>query len=348
MKQIALSLPISDRYGWGICGLELTKALNRVTGNQGAVQLFNTESRGGPLGEFVPLAWDTRYPYTVGETMLHAITGPTMFPINQLVWSRKRNIGLCFIEDPDLAEHYIPVANNHFDHIITGSNWCTEELRKRGFPSVSTAIQGVDTSVFHPNLESTPTDRFMIGSFGKFEYRKGQDIVIAAFKLLIDKHPDMHLVCGWGNLWPETMDSMEQSDLIKYCKVSGDWKTRCKAVLLLNGISSSRYTLLDMVPHDQMAAAYRGVHLGLAVSRCEAGTNLPAMEMMACGVPVIGNSETGQRDIAMGLVSILEKDLAFSPESVANRISEFRDVRWLFHRIVPTWDSMAESVLEYA
>lgn len=345
MKKIALSLPISDRYGWGICGLNLAKALDRVTGNQGAVQLFDTNDN-SLLKELVPLGWQKTYPYTVQEAMLHAIQGPSMFPLNLLAWSRTRNIGLCFIEDPDLAAHYLPVAKSYFDHIITGSTWCTEELRKRGFPSVSTAFQGVDSSVFCPGPEKPPTDKFVIGSFGKFEYRKGQDIVISAFKLLMDKYPDMHLLCGWGNMWPETMDTMAQSTLIEYCKVGGDWQTRCKAVLMLNKIPASRYTLLEMVPHADMAAIYRGVHLGLALSRCEAGTNLPAMEMMACGVPVIGSKGTGHSDLSGAFVqSIQEPDQNSAASAIRSgylRLNNPSSVSFA------SWDCMAESVLEYA
>lgn len=361
MKKIALSLPISDRYGWGICGLNLSKALNRVTGNQGAVTVFDPNPD-SVLKFMRPVEWEPKYPFVVEETMLHAIQGPTMFPLNLLTWSKTRNIGLCFIEDQDLAAKYLEVAKAHFDHVITGSTWCTEQLRQRGFPSVSTAIQGVDSSVFHPGPETPPTDKFVIGSFGKFEYRKGQDIVIAAFKLLMDKCPDMHLVCGWGNLWPETMDSMAQSTLIQYPKVAGDWKTKIKATFLLNGISSARYTLLGMVPHEQMAAAYRGVHVGVFPSRCEAGTNLPMMEAMSCAVPVYCSPRSGHSDVLLGYpfshewgTELSNGCFELSPEHLAAAIEgAYANKELSFvgenHRSVVsfhTWDRMAESVLEY-
>lgn len=377
MKRISLSLPIANNYGWGICGLELTKALDRVTGNQDAVQLFDPNPN-SLLKEFVPITWNPKFPETVEETMLHAIQGATMFPLNLLTWSRTRNIGLCFIEDPDLAERYLSVANSYFDHIITGSAWCTKQLRKRGFPSVSTAIQGVDSNVFCPGPEKPPSDKFVIGSFGKFEYRKGQDIVIAAFKQLMDKYPDMHLLCGWGNLWPETMDTMAASKLIEYCKVGGDWKTRCKAIFMLNKIPASRYTLPDMVPHEEMAPIYRGVHYGVFPSRCEAGTNLPVMELASCGVPASVSWATGHLDVvgeiknasaSMELRSINSGRAHFSgPIDRHNDCSEvdprdvasFIEVSYTHRELVAnagleksqfmkrfTWDKMAESVLEY-
>ncbi len=42
----------------------------------------------------------------------------------------------------------------------------------------------------------------MVFSGGKFELRKGQDVVIRAYRVLQDRHPDVMLVNAWFNPWP--------------------------------------------------------------------------------------------------------------------------------------------------
>lgn len=358
MKKIALSLPISDRYGWGICGLNLTKALDRATGNQGAVQLFDTNDN-SLLKELVPLGWEKKYPYTVGETMLHGMVGVSCFPLNLLCWSRSFNLGLCFIEDIDTAEHYVPVATSYFDHVLAGSTWCSEELRKRGFPSVSACFQGVDKSIFHPGQEEPLADKFVIGSFGKFEFRKSQDLVVSAFKKIMDKIPEAHLLINWHNPWIETMDSMAASSHIEYAKVGGTCEIRIKAIMMLNKVPANRYTILPACSHEEMAAAYRSCHVTLALSRCEAGTNLPMMEAMACGVPVIASAATGHLDLIEGISHPVRSGKSLDngwfesdiDEVVAAIESHYehpsrKDLSEIFWAQF-TWDKMARSILDF-
>ena len=54
-------------------------------------------------------------------------------------------------------------------------------------------------------------DRFVIFSGGKLEYRKGQDIVIAAFKIFQKRHPEALLITAWHNVWPQFMTGIEQT-----------------------------------------------------------------------------------------------------------------------------------------
>ena len=51
-------------------------------------------------------------------------------------------------------------------------------------------------------------DRFVIFSGGKFELRKGQDIVIRAVKIMQDRHHDVVLVNSWFNAWQQSIDTM--------------------------------------------------------------------------------------------------------------------------------------------
>ena len=297
---ISLSLPIGDNYGWGICGRNLVRQFSSMADTQLFCPVMGDND---PLRELVPEDWNPNYPYSSGcDPMLHAVQGANLLPSNPNVWSDLHNVGYAFIEDIETAKRYVANGLRYFDRILTGSTWCTERLGDLGLP-VETAIQGVDTSIFCPAAARPwgplfKDDKFYIFSGGKFEYRKGQDIVIAAFKHLMDKYSDIHLVCSWGNLWPATMDTMRRSTLIQYPEFStNDWHVKIRAVMAANGIQAHRYTSLPLYPQEQMADYYRLCDVALFPNRCEAGTNLPMMEAMACGVPVIGSMATGHVDV---------------------------------------------------
>ena len=54
----------------------------------------------------------------------------------------------------------------------------------------------VDDSVFSPTPKSglLPEENFYIFSGGKIEYRKGQDLVLQAFKIFVERHPNAALL----------------------------------------------------------------------------------------------------------------------------------------------------------
>ena len=49
-------------------------------------------------------------------------------------------------------------------------------------------------------------DKFVIFSGGKFEYRKGQDIVIRAVKVMQERHQDVVLINAWVNAWQQSFE----------------------------------------------------------------------------------------------------------------------------------------------
>src|SRR6185437_9416597 len=67
-----------------------------------------------------------------------------------------------------------------------------------------------------------------------------------------------------------------------------------------NGINAHQFIELPVMPNFLMPAVLREMDCALQTSRCEAGTNLPAKEAMACGVPVILANNTVMRDLVDG------------------------------------------------
>ena len=54
---------------------------------------------------------------------------------------------------------------------------------------------------------------------------------------------------------------------------------------------------VGLAPNWLMPTILREVQVGLFMNRCEGGTNLVAMECMACGVPTILSANTGHLDL---------------------------------------------------
>lgn len=252
--------------------------------------------------------------------VIQAITGPELLPMEPSVRG-KINIGYTFFEDNLIARSCVPTADAIWDWVVTGSSWCTAELKKAGLKNVSTIIQGVDHSIFKPSVASPSTDRFVVFSGGKIEYRKGQDIVIAAMKEFMHRHDDVDLNCAWSNAWPASVNTILRSNLIKHSDKYGFnkpgspyWYDVTCMALAENGIPSGR---VFTVHGDSqcMADAYKASHVGLFPNRCEGGTNLVMMEYMACGKPVIASLGTGHSDVVDGNHAIT---LRTKPETITD------------------------------
>jgi glycosyltransferase involved in cell wall biosynthesis len=64
-----------------------------------------------------------------------------------------------------------------------------------------------------------------------------------------------------------------------------------------SAIPTDQFMDLGSIPNFQMPQILREMDVGLFPNRCEGGTNLVAMECMACGMPVILSSNTGHLDL---------------------------------------------------
>ena len=63
------------------------------------------------------------------------------------------------------------------------------------------------------------------------------------------------------------------------------------------GISKDAVYELPVIPNSSMGQILREADVALFPNRCEAGTNLVAMEALATGIPTIVSSNTGHLDI---------------------------------------------------
>ncbi len=187
---------------------------------------------------------------------------------------------------------------NVFTRVFTESKWNGRILRARGFKNVVDWTQGVDRSVFHPApRRGTFGDRFAIYSGGKLEYRKAQDVVVQAFKAFARKRDDALLVAAWNNPWTDHALTINRSPLTNPLPLDADGRPDVQQWLLSEGLKPEQFVVLDYIPNSMTPAVLRECDVALFPNRAEGGTNLVAMECLACGVPSVLAANTGQLDL---------------------------------------------------
>jgi tetratricopeptide (TPR) repeat protein/glycosyltransferase involved in cell wall biosynthesis len=259
-----VAMPSGTTHGWGIAGNYLSAEIAKL-------------------------------PPIDGVT-LHSVAGHHFAPTFVDQWDRI-NIGYCFFESEIIAYHHIPEATKRWDHIVAGSSWCEHHLRIAGMERTSTILQGIDPEVFFPVAPRNPDGRFIVFSGGKFEFRKGHDLVIVAMSQFMKRHPDVWLACAWHNHWPMSIRTMEQSPLIDFCYQELPCEELYRQLLGRYGIPFERVLLYPVLDNQQMREVYLNSDLGLFPNRCEGGNNMVMCEYMACGRPVLASTMTGHRDV---------------------------------------------------
>ena len=208
------------------------------------------------------------------------------------------NIGIVFLESTDRPASAL-AQGQQYDFIVAGSAWNQQLLQSWGLDHTHVVFQGIDPSQFHPAPKSNLLgDRFVLFSGGKLEYRKGQDLVIAAFRQFVQRHPDALLLTAWHNFWPQYRVGLDLRGHVQGMpKLDQHQHLQVKEWLVANGVPAQNCIVLDAIPNASMAEVMREADVALFPNRCEGGTNLVAMECCACGIPCILSKNTGHLDI---------------------------------------------------
>jgi glycosyltransferase involved in cell wall biosynthesis len=249
---------------------QLGRQLSPLAGGRGTVQT--------PMLTSLNARFETRKPMDV------ALTGvPT--------------IGVTFFETAQLGSETLSNAAA-LPLIITGSTWNEQVLRAHGLTNVRNILQGVDPTLFHPGPRGDHLgDRFLVFSGGKLERRKGQDIVLAAFRKFVERRPDALLVACWHSPWPQLARTVDRSGLADPVTFTADGQLDAAGWAAANGIGPQNFLDAGLTPNALMPRLLRRMDVALFPNRCEGGTNLVAMECMACGVPVILSANSGHLDL---------------------------------------------------
>lgn len=313
-QRVVIHWGLSSLHGWGVYGLNLAlawagdQALEAATDYEIAPKLITLDPlQWRALAGFrersarlrAQLLRQGAEPITVNAVVLAALGNdlqPQPGPHGGPLMGRP-SFGTIFFEREALGAKARETLAPHAA-IIAGSSWNAEVLRAHGVSRVELVLQGIDPALFHPApRRGLFPGRFVVFSGGKLEARKGQDNVIAAWRIFAARHPDALLISAWHNHWPEGARSIDASRRAAPLPFRADGAPDSAAWVVANGIRAEQFLDLGVVPNALLPAILREADAAVFPNRCEGGTNLVAMEAMACGVPCILSANTGHLDL---------------------------------------------------
>ncbi len=161
------------------------------------------------------------------------------------------------------------------DHIVTISkDTATVLIEKYGISNDDLTIVpcGIDEDIFKPipEVEKRQNEVLFVG---RFEQRKGLDLLLAAAERVQRRIPDLRIVLAGGN--PE-----------------GKWVSQLTKEFGLAG----KIVFPERLSDKQLARLYNEASLVVVPSVFE-GFGLTAIEAMACGTPVIATEVFGLREL---------------------------------------------------
>ena len=300
--------------GWGVLGLNVARAME-LDGRFKPVPLAQGEPIDCQRSEFEPMVnqlnarvHQVRQMFDAGQPgtlwcefpVLHSLGNNIHMeglPKQREVDSEGSvNYAICVFEY-DLSNEFTLENAAKFELVFGGCRWNQEVLKEHGVPNTDLFLHGVDSGLFYPRRKKNQ-NRFIVFSGGKLEYRKGQDIVVAAFRQFAKRHADAVLATVWNNPWIDSPESIALGGHVdgelgmdeNGCLRIEDWAVR-------NGIPPGQIDDFGLVPNELMSEIYRQASVAVFASRCEGGTNMMAMEAMASGVPCILSANTGHLDL---------------------------------------------------
>ena len=311
-RALALTWQLSEVHGWGLVGVHSALLLVErrhplLLLDAPALSTLRPENRAklAPLldghRQIAELSTKNQHkPLRLHDcTVLHALsngfeTGPASDR-----FQGDRNIGVIAFEDT-LFDADILARARRYDRLVVHSAYNRDLLLQAGFAQVDCALQGVDPDEL-PILPPRGLfgDRFVIFSGGKLEFRKGQDLVLAAFRAFHARHPDSVLVTAWHNPWPQFAASIAESPHTPRAAAIDPATGRLRIAdwAADHGVPPDAFVDAGFLGRGDIAPILAECHAAVFPNRCEGATNLVAMEAMACGVPVILSNNTGHRDL---------------------------------------------------
>lgn len=308
---LAISWVLSTVSGYGIYGLQIAMQFLRRGGTQLILPRKPAVPSAPPLihhrmAPFFDLA-DKLHDYlqknpeeilSFKHAVLHGCGNDfSGFQGQDKIWGQP-NVACAAIEHLVSTDHGRKVAKS-YEMFIAISRWNANFLDSLNVGPVHLCHQGIDGSLFYPGPKSgLYKNRFVIFSGGKFEFRKAQDIVVTAFKRFHEKHSEALLVTCWQNLLIPDASAFKlagYSDIMP--ERAADFGLKITPWLLAQGLPQDSFIDLPFTHNLLMPTVLHECDVAIFPNRCEGGTNLVAMESMACGIPTYVSYNTGQKDL---------------------------------------------------
>jgi len=267
MKKLNLSVPINS-LGYGVVGYNLWKELNKICD----VTLWPVpDSRNvqPPCQIDDEIIQQLRIDIGKQDDYDYNVPNLKVWHENHLAEhvGRGTYYALSFFEVSKFNKRRITHLHS-VDEVIVTSKWANDIiLKETAFEKerVHTVTCGVDRNIFNESLSVPNQDKCIFFNCGKWEVRKGHDILHKAFKEAFQNKENVEL-------WMMTENPFLKPE--EKAKWEGLYK-------------DSRIKLIPRVQYQEELAKIMGqTFCGVFPSRAE-GWNLEVLEMMACGKQVI-------------------------------------------------------------
>jgi glycosyltransferase involved in cell wall biosynthesis len=213
-------------------------------------------------------------------------------------------------------QHHLKSA----DKVIATSHWAAEVLSKhlnKDILEFPVCPSGVNEDIFHPNYPKNDDGIYRFINIGKWEKRKGHDVIIKAFNLAFSPTDSVELVM------------MPYNPFIDPAAWLNIYKT--------NNLMKDKVTILPPVSTQyEVAKIINKCDCGIFMSRAE-GWNLDLLEVMACGKPAITTCNTGMKDFVDNTNSLIVE---------TTETEKAEDGRWFFG--TGNWAAIGEKEIEQA
>lgn len=167
--------------------------------------------------------------------------------------------------------------------VVTPSRWTALAFERFGFAPkrIHVVPHGIDPLVFRPDEASRRATREALGvgdafvylSVGAMTWNKGLDVMLAAFARVVEREPDVRLLLkGTDALYPSR-------ELVR--EVLGDLSAAAREAVVSRLIYEGR-----TFSAQALASLLRAADCYVSPYRAE-GFNMPVLEAMACGLPVL-------------------------------------------------------------
>lgn len=190
-------------------------------------------------------------------------------------------VGFTFFELMQLKPNEVHHMTR-LDRLVVASQWAADVCEEHDMPRPVVAPLGVDREIFH---EDIPVDRWspdytVFVNVGKWEVRKGHDVLISAFNKAF--RPTDKVVLKLAPANPFIGDANQR------------WVRACSG----SGMGKQIYIHPErMQTQHEVAKFLRSADCGVFPARAEAW-NLELLEAMSCGLPCIATRYAGHTEYA--------------------------------------------------
>lgn len=163
------------------------------------------------------------------------------------------------------------------DGIIVASQWAKSIVEQYTKNPIIVAPLGVDRRIFHEKKIVNNKKQTIFLNIGKWEVRKCHDIIPAIFDSAFTKEDNVALWMVPQNIF---LSQNEQQTFYDYY---------AKSKLF------DKIKFFNRVSNEELCLMMNRCTCGLSINTCE-GWNLPGLELMSCGKPLIISNHTAQTE----------------------------------------------------